>query len=85
MYRISVYPEAQEQIAALPDEALVGYAEVTNVLELSPWAGPPHHRSNPGGAVRRWHFGPSAAGQLIYLVVEDAQEVHVLLVQWLKT
>jgi hypothetical protein len=30
-------------------------------------------------------LGPAAAGQLIYLVVEDVQEVHVLLVQWLKT
>jgi hypothetical protein len=33
VYRLVVYPEAQEQIAALPDEALVDYAEVTGVLE----------------------------------------------------
>jgi hypothetical protein len=83
VYRLVVYPEAQEQIAALPDEALVDYAEVTGVLGVSPWAGLPHHRSNPDGAVRRWHFGPSSAGQVIYLVIEDIQEVHVLLVQWL--
>ena len=83
MYRLVVYPEAQEQIAALPDEALVAYAEVTGVLGVSPWTGPPHHRSNPGGAVRRWHFGPELAGQVIYLVVDDLREVHVLLVQWL--
>ncbi len=82
MYRIVVYPEAQEQIAALPDAALEGYAEVTGVLEVSPWNGPPHHWSNPDGAVRRWHFGPAAAGQVVYLIVEDVQEVHVVLVQW---
>lgn len=83
MYRIVVYPEAQEQIAALPDTALVGYAEIISVLEVLPWNGPPHHRSNPDGAVRRWHFGPMAAGQVVYLIVEDLHEVHVLLVQWL--
>jgi hypothetical protein len=85
VYRLVVYREAQEQIAALPDEALLAYAEVTGVLAVSPWAGPPHHRSNPDGAVRRWHFGASSAGQVIYLVVEDVREVHVLLVQWLAT
>lgn len=83
MYRIVVYPGAQDQIAALPDEALRGYAEVASVLETTPWNGPPHHRSNPDGAVRRWHFGPETAGQVVYLIVEDIQEVHVLLVQWL--
>ncbi|MGQ0717548.1 MAG: hypothetical protein ACT4NP_09585 [Pseudonocardiales bacterium] len=83
MYRIVVYPEAQDQIAALPDAALRDYAEVASVLEASPWNGPPHHRSNPDGAVRRWHFGPKTAGQVVYLIVEDIQEVHVLLVQWL--
>lgn len=36
MYRIVVYPEAQEQIAALPDTALVGYAEIISVLEVLP-------------------------------------------------
>lgn len=83
MYRIIVYPEAQDQIAVLPNAALEGYAEVASVLEVSPWGGPPHHRSNPEGAVRRWHFGSMAAGQVVYLIVEDLQEVHVLLVQWL--
>lgn len=83
MYRIVVYPEAQEQIAALPDEALAGYAEVAGVLELSPWNGPPHRASNPDGALRRWIFGPSAAGHVVYLIVEDLQEVHLVMVQWL--
>lgn len=81
MYRIVVYPEAQEQIAALPDEALDSYAEVAGVIELSPWAGPPQHEGNPDGAVRHWRFG--AAGQVVYLIVQDVQEVHVILVQWL--
>jgi len=28
VYRLVIYPEAQEQIAALPDDALNGYADV---------------------------------------------------------
>jgi hypothetical protein len=68
VYRLVVYPEAAEQISVLPDEALVDYVEVSGILELTPWAGLPHHRSNPDGAVRRWHFGPSFAGQVVYLV-----------------
>jgi hypothetical protein len=33
--------------------------------------------------VRRWLFGPAGAGQVIYLILERDQEVHLLLVQWL--
>lgn len=83
MYRIVVYPEAHDQIAALPDDALSAYAEVAEVLELSPWNGPPHRETNPDGALRRWAFGPGAAGHVVYLVLEDRQEVHVVMVQWL--
>ncbi|MGH3710017.1 MAG: hypothetical protein ACRDRQ_18345 [Pseudonocardiaceae bacterium] len=62
MYRLIIYPEAQEQVAALPDEALDGYAEVLNVLELVPWSGEPQHKDNPDAAVRRWIFGSHGAG-----------------------
>jgi hypothetical protein len=83
VYRIVVYPEARDQILALPDKALAGYAEIAQVIELSPWNGPPHHHANPDGALRRWHFGPEVAGQLVYLILEDLHEVHVVMVQWL--
>lgn len=53
MYGLVVYPEAQEQVEALPGEALEGYAEVLGVLELAPWSGEPQHKSNPDAAVRR--------------------------------
>ncbi|WP_242613457.1 hypothetical protein [Herbihabitans rhizosphaerae] len=67
----------------MSDEALTGLAEVLDVLELSPWNGPPLHESNPDGEVRRWSFGDRRAGQIVYLVLESHREVHVLLVQWL--
>jgi hypothetical protein len=56
---------------------------VLAVLELTPWSGGPQHANNPEGAVRRWAFGPGGAGQVVYLIVEDLKEVHLLLVQWL--
>lgn len=83
MYQIVVYPEAAEQIDALPDEALAGYAEVHAVLEVKPWAGNPHYDGNPDAEVRRWAFGPGQAGHVVYLILEEQREVHVLMVQWL--
>lgn len=83
MYRIVVYPEAADQITALPAEALHSYAEVLGAIELTPWNGPPLHEDNPDGAVRRWDFGPDHAGQAIYLVLDERWEVHVMVVQWL--
>lgn len=83
MYRIVPDDEIFEQIAALPTAALSAYFEVLDVLQLTPWNGEPQNSKNPGGEVRRWHFGPGLAGQVVYLILEDRQEVHVLMVQWL--
>jgi len=82
VYRVITYPEAAEQIAALPTEALDGYAEVLDALGRQPWSGRPQHEDNPEGAVRRWVLGPGGAGQVVYLVLEGQREVHVILVQW---
>jgi hypothetical protein len=38
--------------------------------------------ANPDAPVRRWVFGPGQAGQVVYLILEDQQEVHLLLVQY---
>jgi hypothetical protein len=70
------------QVAALPADALDAYAEVLEVLQLTPWNGRPLHENNPEGAVRRWTFGSGQAGQVVYLILEEQQEVHLLLVQW---
>lgn len=71
-----------QQVAALPVKALDSYAEVLDVLQLTPWNGQPQHEENPERAVRRWVFGPGKAGQVVYLILEDQQEVHLLLIQW---
>ncbi|MFE6861958.1 hypothetical protein [Nocardia sp. NPDC057668] len=83
MYRIVPDPETFDQVAALPLDALEGYAEVLSFLELTPWAGHPQHVDNPEGAVRYWLFGPDSAGQIVYLVLENVREVHVLRVLWI--
>lgn len=83
MYRIVPDPQTRQQVDALPTDAYRAYAEVLDVLEMTPWSGEPQHTDNPHGAVRRWHFGPNAAGQVVYLILEEQREVHLLLVQWL--
>jgi hypothetical protein len=84
VYRIVPDTAVSEQIAALPAEALAHLAGVLATLELTPWNGRPHHEDNPAGAVRRWTFGPHQAGHLIYLIIDDQREVHLLLIQWLN-
>lgn len=83
MYRIVPDNAVFEQVAALPAEAVAAYADVLEVLQLTPWNGEPQHRANPDAAVRRWTFGPGQVGQIVYLILDEQQEVHVLLVQWL--
>lgn len=60
MYRIVPDDAVFEQVAALPAEALAAYAEVLEVLQLTPWHGEPQHGDNPDAEVRRWHFGPAS-------------------------
>lgn len=82
MYRIVPDSQTFPQVAALPRQALDDYAALLEVLQLTPWNGTPQHEDNPDGAVRRWTFGPGHAGQVVYLILEEPQEVHLLLVQW---
>lgn len=83
MYRVVTYPEARDQIVALPDEGLANYAETLETLKVEPWSGPPHYHRNPYGAVRYRLFGRDHAGQVIYLILERDREVHMLRVLWI--
>ena len=71
-----------EQVVALPAEVLASYAEVLEVLQLTPWNGQPQHAANLDAPSRRWAFGPGQAGHIVYLILEEQQEAHLLLVQW---
>jgi hypothetical protein len=83
VYRLVPDRAVIDQAAVLPVAALPAYLEVLSVLELTPWNGEPQNRDNPDGAVRRFVFGPGGAGQVIYLVLDEPPEVHLLMLQWL--
>jgi hypothetical protein len=81
LYRIIPDAVVLEQMAAMPDKFLAGYAQLLDVLELEPWNGEPHGK-NPDGAVRRWSFGPALDAFAVYLILDDQREVHILNIQW---
>jgi hypothetical protein len=83
VYRIVPDTAVSEQVAALPAKALASFADVLATLQVAPWNGQPQHEDNPEGAVRRWAFGPGEAGQIVYLILEEQREIHLLLLQWL--
>jgi hypothetical protein len=82
VYQIVPDPTTIPQVAALPIEALNDYAEVLAALQLTPWNGQPQHEDNPDAPVRWWAFGEGQAGQVVYLILDDRREVHLVLVQW---
>ncbi|QJY51185.1 hypothetical protein [Pseudonocardia broussonetiae] len=43
MFRVVTYPEAAEQLAALPAHMLADYARVLDAITAAPWDGAPHN------------------------------------------
>jgi hypothetical protein len=82
VYRIVTDSAVVDQLAALPIEALPGYAQVLDVLELAPWNGRPYNKEQPDVPMRELVFGTHSEGTVTYLVLEREREVHVLVVQW---
>lgn len=82
MYSIEYLPEVQEQLDALPKEALASFAEVLSMLEVTPWSGDPYSREHPDGSTRAMVFGPDGEGLLSYLILEDQRRVALVIVLW---
>lgn len=82
MYRIVTDSAVLDQLDALPTEALSGYAQVLDVLELAPWNGRPYNEEKPDVPMRELVFGAHGEGTVTYMVLEREREVHVLVVQW---
>jgi hypothetical protein len=57
VYRVVTDELSQQQIEALPAEALAAVAELRILLEVQPWSGEPLHTKNPHG-VQTISFGP---------------------------
>jgi hypothetical protein len=83
VYRIVPDDDVLDQVADLPADGLAAFRELLKILELVPWEGLPQHVAKPDSEVRWMSFGFGDAGQVVYLVLEDVGEVHLLLVQWL--
>lgn len=79
-YEIEVYPDAREQIAGLPADAVPALADAMAMLGLTPWNGDPLHNDNPNGAVRTLPFG--RIGMITYLILESQRRVDVLNIVW---
>ena len=83
MYRVETDDQVQQQVDALPADALTSYAELRTVLEVSPWSGEAINVGNPDGPVRTLVFGGEREGMVTYLILEDQRRVDVLSVLWL--
>ena len=82
-YKIEVYPEARDQIRALPAGLPKEFAEVMAMLELTPWNSAPINSDNPEGSVRQLTFGDTGAALVVFLVLEHQRRVDILRVLWL--
>jgi hypothetical protein len=81
VYTVETDGQAQQQVDALPAEALTAYAELRVLLETSPWSGAPYRRENPGGGLRVRTFD-NGRGLVVYLILDDQRRVDILQVQW---
>jgi len=82
VYSVESEQQALEQIAALPPEALLFYAELMTLLETAPWSGQSYDRQRPDANMRTHVFGKHDQGLVIYLILEDRRRVVVLRVLW---
>lgn len=81
MYELGLEPIAEEQIKALPQEALQPLAELFTLLETAPWSGQPFNLAKPRGNMLTHVFGEG--GLATYIVLEEQREVYVLRIEWL--
>jgi hypothetical protein len=80
VYRLSLDPVAEDQISAVPQEALSPLAELLTLLEIAPWSGQPFNLANPRGNMLTHPFGE--LGLATYLVLEEQREVYLLRIEW---
>jgi hypothetical protein len=58
VYRVTIDQRSQQQIDALPADALAPFAEARAMLEVAPWSGDPLDDDTPDAAVRTVAIGP---------------------------
>ncbi|MEU9885491.1 hypothetical protein [Sphaerisporangium sp. NPDC051011] len=80
MYEIALDPIVEEQISAVPEQALYPLAELFALLEAAPWSGSPYDPANPKANMLTHTFGER--GLATYLVLEEQREVYVIRLEW---
>jgi hypothetical protein len=80
VYQLGLDPVAEDQIKAIPQEALGPLAELFTLLETAPWSGDPFNRANPRSNMLTHVFGE--LGLATYLVLEEQREVYLLRIEW---
>lgn len=84
MYQVVTDDEVNAQVSALPDELLVHYAQLLDLLELIPWRSEPYNDAKPDGNMRTLSFGPPGrTADAIFLILERDQRVELLRIFWL--
>jgi len=83
VYEVTTDDQSQQQIDALPADALAAFAEARAVLELAPWNGVPYHKHRPDSMMRALTFGSHGDGDIVYLILDDQRRVDILVVVWL--
>ena len=83
VYTLDIDPEAQEQIHALPHEALVALGEAFEVLTPVPERGSPLNPANPDGGLFQLTFGQGLR-LITYLLLTSQDRVGVPLVTWVS-
>jgi hypothetical protein len=82
VYRVVTDELVQQQLDALPADALAAFAELRTLLEVHPWSGEPLNKANASGGVLTMAFGPHGEGLAYYLMLEDQRRVDLLTVIW---
>jgi hypothetical protein len=80
VYTVEADSSVQQEIDALPAEALASFAEVRVVLETAPWSGRALRKVNPQGEVRTHAFGRT--GIVVYVILERQRRVELVRIVW---
>jgi hypothetical protein len=83
LYTVTTDDQSQQQIDALPAEALPPFTEARAALEVAPWSGVPYNKQKPHSPMRALRFGPDGQGDIVYLILDDLRRVDILVVIWL--
>ncbi|WP_061296666.1 hypothetical protein [Herbidospora cretacea] len=80
MFELILDPIAEDQIAALPEEALRPLADLFALLEVAPWSGQPYDPANLKANMLTHAFGER--GLATYVILDRQREVYLIRVEW---